>query len=92
MGEPGNNKNGKKDVLAALLSDPNTTIRLLTLAGVIIAGGGNLFATKNAEQASTHEFQQAIREIHSMHDAFDTAMDRQREMLDYIRDQRRKNP
>jgi hypothetical protein len=84
--------NGKKDVLATLLSDPDKTIRLLTLVAVIIAGGGNLFATKSAEHVSTKEVQQAIREVHSMHQAFDNAIERQREILDYIRDQKRKNP
>jgi hypothetical protein len=83
---------GKKDVLATLLSDPDKTIRLLTLVGVVVAGGGNLFATKNAEQVSTNEVQQAIREVHSMHDVLDISLDRQREMLEYIRDQKRKNP
>jgi hypothetical protein len=84
--------NGKKDVLATLLSDPDKTIRLLTLVGVIVAGGGNLFATKKAEQVSRSEAEQAIREIHEMHHALDNALDRQKEMLEYIRDQKRKNP
>jgi hypothetical protein len=93
MSTPGNdNKNHKKDVLSTLLSDPDKTIKLLTLVGVVVAGGGNLFATKNAERLNEREAQQAIREIHELHTAIDSALDRQKEMLEYIRDQKRKNP
>jgi hypothetical protein len=82
MSEPGN---AKKDVLSTLLSDPDKTVKYVTLGLIIFSGGGNLLLTRNAEKTSTHEADRAIREIHDLHEELTAAMARQKEIFEYIK-------
>jgi molybdopterin converting factor small subunit len=74
--------NGKKDLLHSLLSDPDRLIKLVTIALILISGGGNLFATKGVERTNTEEWDRAIKEIHEMHTALAGALERQKKILD----------
>ena len=83
MSEPAD-KNGKKDLLHTLLSDSDRTIKLITLALIVISGGGNLFATKGVERSNTYEWDRALTEIHELHAELTASIGRQKKMIEYI--------
>ena len=78
----------KKNGLLTLLlsSGGDTTVKLVTLALVVVSGGSNLFATKNLSDQERSDRDRAIREIHQLHDEFETAFKRQKQTTDMIED------
>lgn len=86
----GTDKNGDKNgVLSKLLSDSDSTIKLVTLALVVVTGGGNLLVTKETGRTTDREIEQAIREIHDVHAVLDEAMNRQKEIAKSIEEMRK---
>lgn len=78
----------KKNGLLTLLlsSGGDTTVKLVTLALVVVSGGSNLFATKSLSDQERSDRDRAIREIHQLHDDFETAFKRQKQTTDMIED------
>jgi cellobiose-specific phosphotransferase system component IIA len=78
----------KKNGLLTLLlsSGGDVSVKLITLALVVISGGSNLFATKSLSDQERHDRDRAIREIHELHDEFETAFKRQKQTTDMIED------
>jgi hypothetical protein len=69
-------------LISQLLSDPDKVIKYGTLILILISGGGNFFATKRVEHTNTHEWNQAIKEIHELHSALSGALERQKQILE----------
>jgi hypothetical protein len=74
-------ENPKEGILDKLLSaGGDSTVKLITLALVVVSGGGNLLATHKAEQSTNKELDRAIAEIHQIHDAYMESVQRQKQM------------
>jgi cell division protein FtsB len=86
--DPGPATAPKKNGLLAMLlsSGGDTTVKLITLALVVVSGGSNLFATKSLSDQERLDRDRAIREIHELHDEFETAFKRQKQTTDMIED------
>jgi hypothetical protein len=82
--EPPKKHNGLLTLL--LSSGGDTTVKLVTLALVVVSGGSNLFATKSLSDQERSDRDRAIREIHELHDEFETAFKRQKQTTDMIED------
>jgi hypothetical protein len=82
----------KKNGLLTLLlsSGGDTTVKLVTLALVVVSGGGNFFATEQLSSQQRADRDRAIREIHQLHEDFETAFKRQKEILDALDDIKRR--
>jgi hypothetical protein len=83
--------NGKpKNILGSLLEGGDSSIKLITLAAIIISGGGNLLTTKQAERSTDHEVKKTLQEIHDIHAALDSNVQRQKRieaLLEDLKDQ-----
>jgi hypothetical protein len=53
---------------------------------VVLMGGGNLFAIKETDQHREREIDRAIEEIHHLFTDLHSAMDRQKEILDLLKE------
>lgn len=62
----------------------DTTVKLVTLALVVVSGGGNFLQTKESGKTNSREVEQAIREIHDLHEQLTASIQRQKEMHDMI--------
>jgi hypothetical protein len=80
------NDEPKKNGLLSLLfsSGGDTTVKLVTLGLVVVSGGGNFFATNHLSREEREDRDRAIREIHSVHDAINDALRRQKEISDTV--------
>ena len=58
----------------------------LIMALVILAGGGNLISTDHSSRVSQADLQRAITEIHTVHEALEPMMSRQKEMSEHVKD------
>jgi hypothetical protein len=74
----------KASAIAALLSDKDSLVKLVTLALVVFSGAGNFFATRQAGDNSQAEQALAIREIHEIHAVIDASIQRQKEIHDML--------
>jgi hypothetical protein len=85
--------NSKSGAIAQILTSANTdnVVKLGTLALVIVSGGGNLFATKEAERSTDHEIRKAIQEIHEIHAVFDSSIERQKRLEKMLKELKDKN-
>src|SRR6267142_664338 len=73
ISEPEAKKNGGKSLLEQFIGGGDQSIKLITLALVAISGGGNFFATKQAERVTSEDAEKAVKEIHELHEQlFDT--------------------
>jgi hypothetical protein len=83
---PSEPPSNKTNAIASILTSGNadTWVKLGTLALVVVSGGGNLMATKQAERITDEEAKKAVKEIHELYLKLDTMVDRQREMSETI--------
>ena len=76
----------KTSFLTSLLgSGGDSTVKLVTLAAVILTGGGNFFATKEQGRISDAEAQRAVRQLDDLHERLDSTMQRQKEMYEIVK-------
>jgi cellobiose-specific phosphotransferase system component IIA len=74
----------KNGLLRTIFAGGDTSVKLLTMALIVISGGGNFFATNNLSREEREDRDRAIREIHAVHDAIESALRRQKEMADTV--------
>jgi hypothetical protein len=86
--------NSKINAVANILSSGNTDtwVKLGTLVLVALSGGGNFFATKQAERVTAGDAEKAVREIHDLHDQLNGMVQRQKEMHDMLEKLSKKEP
>lgn len=77
-------KPAAKNLLASLLEGGDSSIKLITLALVVVTGGGNFLTTKQAARSTDHEVSQAIHEIHDLHGQLNAMVQRQTEMHEML--------
>jgi predicted transcriptional regulator len=84
-GDAKTNGNAKTNLLSQLLGSGDQSIKLITLAMVVVSGGGNFFATKEVGRISDQEAQRAVQQLDDLHARLDTTMSRQKEMYEIIK-------
>jgi hypothetical protein len=63
------NEEGKKNgLLQTIFSQGDTTIKLLTMALIVISGGGNLLATKTLTDREKANVKHALDQIYEVQD------------------------
>lgn len=84
--EPGSG-GSKVNAVANILSSGNTDtwVKLGTLALVALSGGGNFFATKQAERVTADDAEKAVKEIHEVYVQLDASIARQKAMEETLR-------
>ncbi len=79
------NNEKKSGILDKLLSNGgDATVKLVTLALVIVTGGGNLWATKETGRLSHQEAERAIAELHDLHRQLSDQVERSKQMEDML--------
>jgi hypothetical protein len=78
MAEDEPKKNGS--LLQTIFASGDTTIKLLTMALVIISGGGNFFATKSLSDREKANVKHALERIYEVRDKLDAMERRQKGM------------
>jgi hypothetical protein len=78
MSEDDPKKNG---LLKNILENSDSTIKLVTLALVIVSGGGNLLATKSLTDREKENVKRALTRIYDLHDQLD-AMERRQQGIE----------
>jgi hypothetical protein len=79
-------ENPKKGILEKLLSEGgDSTVKLITLALVVVSGGGNLLATKQTANDTDKELDRAIKEVHEIRAVIDDSIARQKEILEALK-------
>lgn len=71
-------------LLQTIFASGDTTIKLVTMALVVVSGGGNFFATNNLSREERYERDRAIREIHALHERIESAFERQKDIADTL--------
>jgi hypothetical protein len=64
MSEDAPKKNG---LLQTIFASGDTTIKLLTMALIVISGGGNFISTQQNGQANRKEVDQVVTEVHQLY-------------------------
>ena len=85
ISEPEAKKNGGKSLLEQFIGGGDQSIKLITLALVAISGGGNFFATKQAERVTSEDAEKAVKEIHELHEQLFDTINRQKDMLEILK-------
>ena len=88
-----NDENGqpkKNGLLQLIFGSGDTTVKLVTIALVVISGGGNFLATNNLSNQERDDRDRAVREIHDLHEALDTAFRRQKDIAEELEEINRK--
>jgi hypothetical protein len=85
-------KNGMVSLLSTLAASGDNWVKLGIMAMIAISGGGNFLTTKQAARSTDHEVNQAIREIHDLHDQLNGMVQRQKEMHDMLEKLSKKEP
>src|SRR5258708_31063644 len=74
---PGNaNNGGKSEILKTLASSGDNWVKIGTLVLVALSGGGNFFATKQAESTNEREMQRLLHRIEEFQSSREDAIDR----------------
>lgn len=81
----GSEGNAKTNLLSQLLGGGDQTVKLITLAAVVLTGGGNFWATKENGRISDQEAQRAIRQLDDLHERLDATIQRQKEMYEMLK-------
>jgi hypothetical protein len=90
--QPPDPKNGMVSLLSTLAASGDNWVKLGIMAMIAISGGGNFLTTKQAARSTDHEVNQAIREIHDLHDQLNGMVQRQKEMHDMLEKLSKKEP
>jgi hypothetical protein len=77
--------------LASLLSGKDGWMKIGVIL-VVLAGGGNILATKQGTDTTSGEVTQAIKEIHDVHDALAGSIDRQKQIIQMLQDMKEAKP
>lgn len=85
-------KPAAKNLFASLLEGGDSSIKLITLALVVVTGGGNFFATKQAERVTAQDAEKAVNEIHDLHGQLNAMVQRQLEMHEMLEKLSKKEP
>jgi hypothetical protein len=75
----------KNNFLTSLLSNGDSTVKLVTLAAVVVTGGGNFWATKDAARITDKEAQRAVDQINRLEQHLDSTIERQKDMYDMLK-------
>jgi cell division protein FtsB len=75
----------KTNLLSQLLGSGDQSIKLITLAMVIVSGGSNFWATKDAARVTDKEAQRAVDQLNDLHSQLDATTQRQKEMYEMIK-------
>ncbi len=71
------NNEKKNGILSKLLGEGgDASVKLITLALVIVTGGGNLWATKETGRLGQQEAERAIKDLHDLHQELDDQVER----------------
>lgn len=81
----GAESNHKAKILSILAESPNLWVQLGTLATIVLAGVGNFTATWQSSSINHRELEQAISEVHRIHDALRRNADEFRQSNDDAR-------
>ena len=84
MATDGEPKNGITGLLSTLAASGDNWVKMGIMAMIAISGGGNFLATKQTARATDHEVNQAIHEIHNLHEQLNASIQRQKEMRDLL--------
>lgn len=71
-----NNNSGKSEILKTLASSGDNWVKIGTLILVALSGGGNLFATKQAEGQNQQEMQRVLHQIQEFQNSRQIDIDR----------------
>jgi hypothetical protein len=79
------NNEKKNGILSKLLGEGgDASVKLITLALVIVTGGGNLWATKETGRLGHQEAERAITELHDLHRQLSDQVQRSKRMEDML--------
>jgi hypothetical protein len=79
------NNEKRNGILDKLLSNGgDATVKLVTLALVIVSGGGNLWATRDSAQLNHREVERAIAEMHDLHRQLSDQVQRSKHIEDML--------
>jgi hypothetical protein len=79
------NGNAKTNLLGQLLGGGDQTVKLITLAAVVITGGGNFWATKDAARVTDKEAQRAVDQLNDLHSELNATTERQKEIYEMVK-------
>lgn len=85
-------KNGVISLLSTLAASGDNWVKGGIMALIAISGTGNFITTKQAARSTDHEVNQAVREIHDLHDQLSEMVQRQKEMRDMLEKLSKKEP
>jgi hypothetical protein len=77
--------NGVGAVLAGLLGGGDQSIKLITLAMIVVSGGSNFFATREVGRISDKEAQRAIQQLDNLDRRLDDTIERQKQMFELLK-------
>jgi hypothetical protein len=76
----------KTSFLSMLLGNgADSTVKLITLAAVVVTGGGNFWATKDAARITDKEAQRAVDQINRLEQHLDSTIQRQKDIYDMLK-------
>jgi hypothetical protein len=84
------NEPKKNGLLQTIFSQGDTTIKLLTMALIVISGGGNLLATKTLTDREKANVKHALERIYEVRDKLDGMERRQKGMETTLEEVNRK--
>jgi hypothetical protein len=80
------NNEKKNGILDKLLGGGDSSVKLITLALIVVSGGSNFWATKDTGRLNSEEAQRAISQLRDLHNALDDFEKRQKEQLSDLQD------
>jgi hypothetical protein len=83
--QPAKAEPSKTEGLMSLLSGKDGWMKIGVIL-IVLAGGGNILATKQGTDTTSSEVTQAIKEIHDVHDALAGSIDRQKQIIQMLHD------
>ena len=79
------NNEKRNGILSKLLGEGgDASVKLITLALVVVSGGGNLWATKDTGRLNREEAERAITELHDLHRQLSEQVQRSKQMEDML--------
>jgi hypothetical protein len=80
-----NDEKRNSSILGKLLGEGgDASVKLITLALVVVSGGGNLWATKETGRLGHQEAERAITELHDLHQQLSDQVQRSKRMEDML--------
>jgi hypothetical protein len=85
-------KSGVLSLLNTLAASGDNWVKAGIMAMIAISGGANFVTTKQAARSTDYEVNQALHEIHDLHDQLNAMVQRQKEMHDMLEKLSKKEP